>query len=198
MFQVILASQSPRRKQLLLEEGFEFKTDTVKVSEYIEENVNITQSIIECAERKAKAYVQEHNYLKSQKYLVVSADTVVVFQNQVFGKPTSVEDAILKLETLSGLTHDVVTAVAIYDLFKNVMVAFAEVTKVKFKPLRKSDIEDYVNTGEPMDKAGAYAIQGLGSQFVDSIEGSWSNVVGFPMEKFKKVVAENGWSLPRR
>lgn len=198
MYQVILASQSPRRRQLLEEEGYVVVADTVKVSEYIEENVNITQGIIECAQRKGQAYVDANNHLKSKDYLVISADTVVVLGSMILGKPEDFQDAVKKLHLLSGKTHSVITAVVVFDLAQGQVVSFAEETQVQFRNLEQAEIQRYVESGEPMDKAGAYAIQGEGGQFVASTDGSWSNVVGFPIERFNQVVKENGWNLPRR
>lgn len=197
MLKLKLVSASPRRKDLLEKEAFKFTVDTVKLSEIVEENLNIGDAIAALARTKAEAYVKEHKQLKSQEILILTADTVVVLGGQVMGKPSTNIEAAEMLNSLSDKTHSVITGICLWNLKLDEIYSTYDETKVQFKKLSPSEIQDYVTTGEPMDKAGAYAIQGRGSEFVIKIEGSYDNVVGLPTELFKSVLKEKGWKLDR-
>lgn len=198
MYELLLVSQSPRRRELLEKAGFIFRTDTVKLSEIIEENLNLGLAIAALAKTKAEAYLNEHKSLESQNILLLTADTVVAHEGQVLGKPKSPQEAAKILSSLSGLKHSVITGVAIWNLKTGHCLTDFDETLVQFKKLSDTQIKEYVATGEPMDKAGAYGIQGLAGDFVDSYEGSYSNVVGLPMELFEKLLKENNWNVDRR
>jgi septum formation protein len=195
MYELILVSQSPRRRELLTNSGFKFQHDTVKVSEIIDENLNLDEAIIKIARQKAQAYIDSHNSLKSQRVLLLSADTLVVFKEQVLGKPKNKNQAREFLSLLSGETHSVKTGLCVYDFYSGKFISGLETTKITFKKLSDQDITDYINSGEPMDKAGAYGIQGAGGKFVASREGDYENVVGLPINLFKKIVSDNGWKI---
>lgn len=191
MYRLILASQSPRRLHLLGEAGFKVTAVPVKVSETIDKNLNLPDALKDLALRKAKAFVQSHNQLKGQKILVLGADTVVALGDQVLGKPTSPAVAEQTLRLLSGQSHRVLTAFGLVALNSGAEISECAETIVEFRALSDAEIQEYVKTGEPMDKAGSYGIQGGGGAFVSKITGSWSNVVGLPMELFKSCLQKH-------
>ncbi len=172
---MILASASPRRKELLEKFGYEF---TVKVSEVDESKITETDPVKLVkilAEMKANAIEN------SGEDIIISADTVVSLDNKIFGKPTDEKHAFDMLKELSGKTHQVHTGVCIKSADNSVV--FAVKTDVVFYNLSEDEINDYVKTGEPLDKAGAYGIQGLAGAFVKEIHGDYFNVVGLPIPR---------------
>ncbi len=179
---IILASRSPRRQQLLTQIGIKY--DLLDVE--IDESVNVAEAPISYVERMARQKAQtawQSEAIKSlsnyQERALLAADTSVVFSNTILGKPADVNDAIKMLSELSGNTHQVITAVALLN--KQTLNIQTSVTQVTFAKLSATKIADYCRTEEGLDKAGAYAIQGLAAQFVKSIEGSYSGVVGLPL-----------------
>lgn len=197
MHQLVLASKSPRRRELLRTHGFLCAVDSVQVSEIIDKNLNLERAIEQVAWQKAAALVQTGKYPKGQKYLILSADTVVVLGERVLGQPKDVTEAQTFLQDLSGKTHRVISGICLFDLEVDRFWSASDTTWVEFRRLALEDIKAYVQSGEPMDKAGAYAIQGGAASFVQERRGSWSNVVGLPMEKFEEMVKEHGWQLAR-
>lgn len=184
---LILASGSPRRKELLEQVGAEFEILPARGEEVItsilpEEAVKelSLQKAAEVAERYKKELPMEN---KDGKTIILGADTVVAFENQILGKPRDKEDAVRILQMLSGNTHSVFTGVSfiIEDNGKQVTCSFYEETKVTMYPVNESQILAYVASKEPMDKAGAYAIQGKGALFIEKIMGDYNNVVGLPV-----------------
>lgn len=181
--QVILASQSPRRKKLLEQIGLKFMISPSGISE----DSDLTDPVAlveELALKKAKDVAKHHSLS-----LIIGSDTVVVHRGKILGKPTDEEDAIQMLTDLSGKTHSVYTGVAFVKTDGNGhtsdTLSFYEQTKVTFSALDESDILAYVKKGSPMDKAGAYGIQDdHGALFVEKIEGDYYNVVGFPLNRF--------------
>ncbi len=198
MHQLILASQSPRRRELLEKEGFLFAVDTLKVSELINKNLNLETAIATVAQDKAKALVETGKYPKGRGILILSADTVVVLGEDVLGKPADAEQAKEFLRRLSGAEHRVISGICVYDVDSCRYFLEADTTFVRFKSLTESEISEYVESGEPLDRAGAYAIQGGGASFVEERRGSWSNVVGLPLELFERMIVQHGWKLARR
>lgn len=198
MYELLLVSQSPRRRELLSEAGFLFRADTVKVSELINKNVNVTAAIEQVAWTKAQAYLDQHKLLKGQKILLLSADTVVVWGDQILGKPKNREDACQILRQLSASAHRVITGLALFNLATGEHLSAHDESRVLFRSLNEQEILDYVDGGEPMDKAGAYAIQGDGRKFVAKYEGSWSNIVGLPMELLERILREKDWQVARQ
>ena len=172
---LLLASASPRRAELLTAAGIPFEVRPA----HIDERILPGEEAVEYASRVAleKARVVQ---AASDGRPVLAADTVVVVDRQILGKPADSDDAKRMLRMLSGRAHEVVTAVVLVSE-KGSFVTGTEVTTVEFMLLNKAEIDWYVATGEPSDKAGAYAIQGLASRFVTRIEGSYSNVVGLPV-----------------
>lgn len=177
---IILASASPRRKELLGQIGWEF---TVQVSQ-VEEIITKThpgEIVEELSALKARAVFER----TTGDVLVIGADTVVANKGEVLGKPADKEDAVKMLTALQGKTHEVYTGVTmcVRQGEEEREKTFYECTEVKFYPMSKEEIQWYVDTSEPMDKAGSYGIQGLGGRFVESIRGDYSNVVGLPVAK---------------
>ena len=181
----ILASASPRRSELLNNIGLKFK---VMVSHVEEDEIrpdNLNNGLINNARKKGEA-VAESN----KDAVVISADTIVVLDHHIMGKPVDENDACEMLKKLSGRTHEVMTAFGLICREHNKSYFETITTKVKFRSLNSNEISAYVETNEPMDKAGAYAIQGKGSILVDSIEGCYFNVVGFPISRFFVVLKD--------
>lgn len=168
---LILASQSPRRSELLLIAGIPHEVRIADVKEVPEPGETPEHYVRRLAEEKARAVPGD---------FVVAADTVVVVDGQILGKPKDAEDATRMLRMLSGKEHLVITGLCIKGRDTIIDV---ETTRVWFTELTLREIREYVASGEPMDKAGGYAIQGLASKFVERIEGSYSNVVGLPVAK---------------
>ncbi len=181
----ILASASPRRSELLNKIGLKFRVIISGVEEDEIESNDINVRLIENARLKGEAIADSN-----PDSIVISADTIVVINNHVMGKPMDTNDARDMLEKLSGRTHEVMTAFGL--ICRRYDISYFEITttKVNFRPLNLDDITAYIKTGEPMDKAGAYAIQGMGSILVNSIEGCYFNVVGFPISKFVVALKE--------
>lgn len=171
--QIILASSSPRRKELLSQAGVDFKI----IVSGCDETPVPGESVKEMVERLAvvKAAVVADQYPAA---FVIGADTTVWIDDQSLGKPASVEEAHSMLGQIQGRTHEVWGGVAILNREKGIERVWSHSTRVAMSPMSPETISRYVSSGEPMDKAGSYAIQGLGLQFVESIEGSYSNVVG--------------------
>ena len=170
-----LASQSPRRTELLTQVGIDH---TVVSSSYEEPNEGY-DSPIEMVKAQALGKARCAVGIP-EGGIVLGADTIVVLDNQVLGKPHDESEARHMLERLSGQVHSVITGVAL--LIKGQEIVFYNETKVYFKKLSPFEIESYIASGEPMDKAGAYGIQGKGALWVENIEGSYTNVVGLPVE----------------
>ena len=183
----ILASGSPRRKQLLLDAGLAF--DVVGAPPDVEEEV--ATGLEAEAEAMRRALAKAGYVAKTHPgAFVLGADTVVVLDGEILGKPSNVEDASRMLGLLSGRTHEVITAFTLLGADSRQEEAVA--TNVSFRLLDEETIARYVDSGEPMDKAGAYAIQGLGGSLVDKVEGSYTNVVGLPVAEVLKVFMRCG------
>jgi septum formation protein len=198
MLEIALASQSPRRRELLSQAAFSFRVFPVKVSEIIDENLNPAEAASQIATTKVHACVEQNKELKEQGFLVLGADTIVVLGDRILGKPKNYSQAQQYLRSLSGKTHRVITGFSLLESGSTKVWTGAEMTEVKFRILGEKEIDEYIATGEPMDKAGAYAIQGGGGKFVSSFTGSKSNVIGLPIERLEKVLKDNGWTVRRR
>jgi septum formation protein len=172
---LILASASPRRAELLTTAGIQFEPFPVHIDETQRDAERPSDYVRRLAEEKAHLALA-----KRPDALVLGADTIVVIDERILGKPKDPEDAAAMLRALAGRSHEVLTGVAVLVAGQTPRVA-VERTRVWMSPLGNDEIAWYVATGEPMDKAGAYAIQGLASRFVERIEGSYSNVVGLPV-----------------
>jgi len=174
-YPLILASNSPRRKELLHTLNIPFTVQTVDIDELIPENINPRKTAIYLAELKADA----HDHL-AKHHIVITADTIVIANNKVLGKPINNQEAKNMLKALSNSTHEVITGVCIRA--NNEAHTFDVSTKVTFGTLSTKEIEHYVSSGNAKDKAGAYGIQDwIGLMGVSSIQGSYYNVMGFPV-----------------
>jgi len=173
----ILASASPRRRELLANAGFEFETQASQIEEVHRPDESPHDYVSRLAREKA-LNVARH---AAPGCLVLGADTEVVIGGEILGKPRDVEDAARMLRLLSGKVHQVITAVCLVAAPLRIVAQRHAVTKVTFASLDEREIQEYAASGEPLDKAGAYAIQGLASKFVTYIEGSYSNVMGLPI-----------------
>jgi septum formation protein len=197
MKQLILASQSPRRSEILKKAGYQFVPFPVYVSEIPDKNLSLDEQILDIARRKAEAVQAEIRAqgLVFENAVILTADTMVCFNGQALGKPENEKRAAHYLSLLSGQQHQVKTAVQLIDLSTAENVSHIETTNVYFKTISTSEIAAYVATGEPLDKAGAYAIQGLGGQFVEKYEGDFNNVVGLFLPALEKLFKLKGWNF---
>lgn len=183
MKDIILASTSKRREDIFKKYNFKFEIKASNIEEIIDIRDNPKELVMSLAFRKA------YNIAKDNKEsIVIGADTVVYYDGRILSKPKDKEDALKMLSSLSGKTHEVITGICIINLEENLKIVDFEKTKVKFRDLDKDMIETYISTGEPLDKAGSYGIQDIGALFVESIEGSYLNVVGLPLVKLDKIL----------
>jgi septum formation protein len=185
---IVLASASPRRQELLRQLVPAFEIDSADVDETPLDNETPWQTAERLAEAKAKVVLA-----RNPNHLVIAGDTVVAIPSQdnhtQLAKPRDPEDAKRMLSQLSGREHLVITGVCL--LSRDAEKTFSVTTKVTFKPLTDKEIENYVATGEPMDKAGAYAIQGGAAGFVERYDGSLTNVIGFPVDEIALALRDN-------
>ena len=187
MHSLVLASCSPRRAALLAEAGFEFETVSPSVTEKFDVDLTLRELTMWNAIRKgvpvARAYPDK---------IVLAADTLVALHDEIFGKPANLDQASQILRRLSGRTHEVCSGVFICHFAAARSASFHEVSRVRFRRLSSSTIENYLAKVNPLDKAGAYAAQGRGAEIIAKIDGSYTNVVGLPMEKAVAALAKFG------
>lgn len=180
MIDFILASGSPRRKELLELMGLEFKVIVSQADEdSVSKDLKPALYVQELALLKASATAKE--VLRNKNAVIISADTIVTLDGQILGKPKDEDDAFNMLSKLLGREHEVYTGYCVMRISDGKAVCGKVRTKVKFKDLSDDKIRGYINSGEPMDKAGAYGIQGLGSLLIEKIDGDYFNVVGLPI-----------------
>lgn len=189
-YRVVLASGSPRRKELLSQMGVEFVCHTSSREEVIR-STDPERVVAELSAMKAEDVAEQ----EEGPVLVIGADTVVSHQGRILGKPKDDEDAVRMLTSLAGDTHEVYTGVTVLikegtKIVKR--IAFTQATKVQVYPMEEWEIRTYVATGEPRDKAGAYAIQGLFAPYICGIEGDYYNIVGFPIGKLYQRLKTEG------
>ena len=191
MKRIILASQSPRRRELLTQIGLKFEVIPSTVEEVIT-SANPVEGVQELAQQKARDVAEvAGREMAKDSLLVIGADTIVVYEGKILGKPEDKEDAVRMLTMLQGKEHSVYTGVAL--LSGEQEIVFAEETRVQMCPMTPEEILWYVNTGEPMDKAGAYGIQGLCARFIRQIQGDYNNVVGLPVGRiYQELKKEEG------
>ncbi|GMQ56120.1 Maf-like protein [Vallitalea sediminicola] len=182
MKNIILASKSPRRKELLERLNISFD---IKISRVDEDSFK-QDSPWEFVEKLAYEKANSVSKLVDEDSLVIGCDTVVVFENEILGKPKNIGQAADYLKKLSGNKHLVYSGIAILDVGSNKKYISHEVTEVYMKDLNEEEIAYYINTGEPLDKAGAYGIQGVGAIFIEKINGDYYNVMGLPLNKLYK------------
>ena len=184
---IILASASPRRKELLQRIGLKFKVDPSNYEENISSELEPHELAQSLSLEKAKLIAEKH-----MNALVIAADTFIVFEGKILGKPRTETEAKEMLETISGRQHSVITGFTIIDTENNKALSKAVETKVYIRKLSSNEIDAYVESKEPLDKAGAYAIQGLGSVIVEKIEGDYFNVIGLPLSALAETLKEFG------
>ena len=178
---LVLASKSPRRSEILKNAGIDFTVRVADADETIPEGTKPEDAVVFLAARKALAVE------RNDDETVLGADTVVVLDDKILGKPKDKDDAYNMIKSLSGRVHSVFTGVC--AIGNDISLTFAEETKVEFYPLSHEEICEYINTDEPYDKAGAYGIQGLASKFIRGIQGDYFNVVGLPVSSvYKKIL----------
>ena len=184
---IILASKSPRRKELLSLMGIkDFKVVVADIIETIDGKLSPPKIVENLSYQKACAV----SNLCCKNDIIIGADTLVFFNNTVLGKPSSPDDAVRMLSLLSNGWHKVISGICVINHDR--IIVDHEITEVKFKQLSNSEIQNYVATGEPLDKAGAYGIQGLASLFVERINGDFYNVMGLPICKLGEMLKKQG------
>tara|TARA_R110001592_G_scaffold6550_3_gene35235 strand:- start:8679 stop:9299 length:621 start_codon:yes stop_codon:yes gene_type:complete len=198
MKQLILASQSPRRKALLAQLGYQFITQAADINEAVRCNENAKDYVVRLAKEKAQAIFLALPIQQQAQSIVIGSDTSVVIEDEILGKPANEAECIATLLRLSNKQHQVLTAIAVVtqdqrnqDQRNKTLSKLIE-TQVQLKTLTVDEIKRYWHTKEPYDKAGSYAIQGLGGQFVTTINGSYSAVVGLPLYETVQLLAQVG------
>lgn len=180
---LILASTSPRRAEILRKQRIDFEVICPDNIEEEKISVDPIEHVLELSRKKVES--ASH---KVEKGLILGADTIVVLNGEILGKPKDEAHAQRILRKLSGKTHRVYTGLTLMDKTSGKISSDHDCTEVKFNELDEDDIKDYIATGEPMDKAGAYGIQGMGSFLVEGIRGNLDNVIGLPMQKFREIL----------
>lgn len=187
----ILASASPRRAEILRNAGFEFEILPSDVNESFRPGESAADYVRRLAGEKARAAARKLAARAGRdSSVIVAADTVVVVENEVLGKPASQEDARAMLRRLSGRTHEVLTGLAVLSLPSQDVEITMESTRVTFALMTDREIEEYIASGEPFDKAGAYAIQARGGKFITRVEGCYFNVMGLPLARLYSILRE--------
>jgi len=187
---LLLASNSPRRRDLLADAGFEFETVAPRVAEKFDVDLTVRELTAFNAIRKALSVAPAH-----AGKIVLAADTLVALNRQIIGKPKDLGEAIAMLRRLSGRAHEVCSSVFICRLGAARSKSFYEISRVRFRRLTRKNIDRYLAKVNPLDKAGAYAAQGSGEEIIEKIEGSYTNVIGLPMEKTIVALADFGIKL---
>ena len=187
MKRIILASASPRRKELLEKIGLKFEVDASNCVEEVDPALEPDELTRRISLTKAKSVAPRY-----KDALIIAADTIGVIGKKLLGKPHTADEARKMLAQISGKSHEVITGFTVLDTATNKIISGTVCTKVYIKKLTTQEIDAYVQTGEPMDKAGAYGIQGLGAVIVEKIEGDYYNVVGLPLSALAEVLKEFG------
>ena len=183
---IILASASPRRKEILENTNVKFKIMASSIEELRLEGESPCQMVMRLAFEKGIDIAS-----RQKSDLVISADTIVVLDNTVLGKPKDEIEARKMITSLSGRTHQVITGISLINLDNNKKIIDYVISNVKFKNLSEEDINDYIRTKESLDKAGAYGIQGYGALLVEEIQGDYFNIVGLPISKLSDLLKDN-------
>lgn len=193
---IILASNSPRRKELLSQIGLNFE---ITPSDFEENSVDMPpeELVQHFAYMKAKDIFDKLKQSKEQQEdtLIIGSDTIVYLDNIIMGKPQNEQEAFSMLKRLSDKAHYVMSGLSVFQLSSGKSITEYEVTRVKIKSLSDKEILNYIRTGEPMDKAGSYAIQGIGSIFVEGIEGCYFNVMGLPIFRLCRIFEHFGVAM---
>lgn len=188
---IILASASPRRAEILKNAGFEFRVLASEIDESRNAGEGATDYVKRVAERKARAVeARLKNAPETSSSLIVAADTIVSIDGEILGKPVSPDDARSMLRRLSGKWHEVLSGLAVLAANAHNSVVIAERTRVQFSALTDCEIDEYIQSGEPFGKAGAYAIQGQGGKFIPRVEGCYFNVMGLPLARLYVILRD--------
>lgn len=184
---IILASQSPRRKELLELAGIKHRVIVSQVDEILDQDLDVAGQVQDLAIQKACAVAELY-----PQETVIGADTIVVLDGKILGKPKNEEDAFNTLKALSGRKHQVMTGIGIINKEKELLTSFVNITEVEFYYVTDEWILNYIKSGEPMDKAGSYGIQGKGFELVKSISGDYYSVMGLPIASLKRTLTHLG------
>ena len=195
MARLVLASASPRRRDILSALGAQFSVIVAPVPEFALPEEPPHQTVERLARKKTHAAAQTIARELGSASVILGADTGVVLDGALLGKPQGTEDAARMLRMLSGRVHEVLTGVALLEVATQRVESGASRTLVRFAPLSDAEIAAYIASGEPMDKAGAYGIQERGAWFIEGIEGSYTNVVGLPVELLRELARRFGLSF---
>jgi septum formation protein len=189
---LILASASPRRAEVLRNAGFVFAVRPADVDETRLPRESAEEYVRRVAQAKARA-IAEPARAAAERAIVIAADTTVVAQGQILAKPADAADARRMLGLFHGKTHEVLTALCVINIATAEESLHVEKTRVEFLKMSEQEIEDYIQTGEPFDKAGAYGIQGIAGRFATRIEGCYFNVLGLPLSRLWTTLQSLGW-----
>ncbi len=189
MNRLILASSSPRRKDLLSAAGFDFDVEPSGFEEDMTQDLAPEKLVEELSLGKARDIAAKHS---SQNHVVLGGDSIVEFDGKVYGKPKDKADAFQTLSLLSGKEHHVLTGVTLINTLTDETVSFSVALKVQFRKLSEMEINDYIESGEPMDKGGSYAIQGRGEKFIEKTEGDTTCAIGLPIIETTKRLKQFG------
>ena len=194
---LVLASASPRRRELLERAGFSFTVSPLEISEFLNENLSLSERIQDLAERKAQAWLDFAKPPEKQGILVLAADTVVALGDQILGKPKDQNENLSYLRRLSGREHVVITAVCLVEAETGDRAVGHGLSRIQFRTLREDEMIDYIATGNGLDKAGGYGIQSSAGKFVERLEGEFDNVMGLPVSLVERLLKEKNWRIGR-
>jgi septum formation protein len=189
---IILGSASPRRRALLRQIGIACEVQTADIDERVHDDEAPAEYVLRLAIAKAKKVASE--LVQGTSLPVLAADTAVVVDGRILGKPANRSDAVSQLQQLSGREHEVLTGVAL--AFDNTMETRLSVSHVRFRQMDRSEIAAYWDTGEPVDKAGSYAVQGIAAVFIEEIRGSYSGIMGLPLYETAQLLRSVGHEIP--
>jgi len=192
MPKLILASASPRRKDLLTQIGLEFEAYPADIDETSIGYTDAGKYAEEMSRRKALMVAEKFYDIPGEEYLILGADTTVEIDGNILGKPQDYADAVRMLETIQGKWHRVITGITLVNAGTREVITDSEVTRVKIRPMTPEMIRAYLKTGESLDKAGAYGAQGFGSLIVERVEGCFFNVIGLPLHKLSLLLERQG------
>jgi septum formation protein len=189
---LVLASASPRRAEILRNGGFEFEVHATHADESRRARETAARYVQRVAAAKARAAAEKFRE-KRNRVIIIGADTVVLAKGKILGKPSDVKDARRMLRLLSGKTHRVLTGLAVVSVPDGAERQHVETTRVRFRKMSNAEIDDYIATGEPFGKAGAYAIQGIAGRYVTQIDGCYFNVMGLPLPRLYELLEALRW-----
>lgn len=195
MLKIILASSSPRRIELLKQIGLEFEIIPANIKEEFEGYMGAGQYTLEMSKQKAMAIAKNVKGKYNEDTYVLGADTVVVIDNIILGKPVDGNHAFRMLKLLENRWHDVITGLTLINTETLKCISESEITRVKIPSFSKGFLERYLASNEPYDKAGSYGIQGMGSLMVECIEGCYFNVMGLPLYRLSKMLEKEGYEV---